>query len=152
MPTEQNLRYTLYQWELMDYFAHTIGSSLAEIPLAELLDQLESSNGDKMLRERDVYDALSAMVHCYTFLEPDMNEMLKDYVVAYEVDMTLAKYTRSELRALVFKNHGIPPRKRNNSKFYWALAYLNTRSYGFNTFGLRSPLNDDSLYAIREFL
>jgi hypothetical protein len=150
MLTEENLKYALGQWEMADWVADTMGTTLSEVPLAEL--HAEISNKHRLLCERDIYDVLCAMVHQYTFLDPQMNAMLKDFVVAYEVYLILEKYTRGQLKALVYKNHGIPPRKRKNGKLYWALAFLETRRYGFNTFGLRSSLNDDTLYAIHKFL
>lgn len=85
------------------------------------------------------------------FMETPRDNRFSTFGIKYtDVRTSIKTYTADELRALVFKNHGTPP--RTDGKLYWAIAYLNTRRYGFNTFGLRSSLNSDMLSVIREFL
>lgn len=48
-----------------------------------------------------------------------------------------------------FPNEDLPDKAY---KYYWAKAYLETKKWGFNTFALRSALNDDVLRHIRSYI
>lgn len=112
-----SLMSAIYKWCMVDILAHSMGLSLG-VNNSELLDKIDNDS---------CYEALHALVYCYTFLDPKRNTMLKEYVDAYEVYLTLKTYTLGELKLLVFTHHGIPPSKPNHGKLYWVLAYLECR-------------------------
>lgn len=60
-----------------------------------------------------------------------------------------------QLKQLVAMNH-FPleqiPHEHRAYKYYWAKAYLETKKWGFNTFALRSKLNNDVLRYIRSYI
>lgn len=58
-----------------------------------------------------------------------------------------------QLQPLVLMNHFPLERIRDKAyKYYWAKAYLETKKWGFNTFAMRSKLNNDVLRYIRSYI
>lgn len=60
-----------------------------------------------------------------------------------------------QLKQLAAMNH-FPleqiPREHRAYKYYWTKAYMETKKWGFNTFALRSRLNNDVLRYIRSYI
>ena len=80
---------------------------------------------------------------------------IDNIIVEYTKDSTLLEklvpYKIKELKILVKKNYGIVKgdmRKRQA----WVYAYIDTVLLGFNTFAVRSELNDDILREIYKYL
>jgi hypothetical protein len=63
----------------------------------------------------------------------------------------MVTFNMNELKVLVKKNFG-KVRGDNRRRQTWVYAYIDTVLLGFNTFAVRSQLNDDLLREIRKYL
>ena len=96
----------------------------------------------------------SRVIAWYDDMEYGSFRYIDDIILEYVGETTLEKnvsFTIDELKILVKKNYGIV-KGNANLRQSWVYAYIDTVLLGFNTFALRSQLNDDLLREIRKFL
>jgi hypothetical protein len=154
------LKIYLYEWHLIDTFARSIGTQLGETSLDHLRNKYV-----EILRYKPHWfwgmfeEPKNLPVVFYKFKHwtgppnkkyTEMNKKHKAYMAAYEVYLSLVPYSLEEVKALVYKNHGIPP--SSDHLVWWKYALLHTQRYGFNTFAIKSQLNDDVLAKIKSFV
>jgi hypothetical protein len=152
----------LTEWRNVDFVARGLRSSLGKMSLVELYDEISIGNSNPRLnntfykllygdiRRCNVYDVIDCMIYPSNLL-PWVAKRLIPYKLAYQVYVYHEIYTCGELKALVHKNHGIRP-TQDNDKMLWAIAFVETQRYGFNTFAVKSPMNDDVLTKIKSFV
>lgn len=85
-------------------------------------------------------------------LSHNITPILYSYYHTPEIEEIMQRPIK-QLKRLVLMNHFPIERIRDKTyKYYWTKAYIETKKWGFNTFALRSKLNNDVLRYIRSYI
>jgi hypothetical protein len=110
---------------------------------------------------REIYDRFPKCIDALMYIESfglelprrDFTGQIYNLVKTYPYIQTAKQHTLPELRELVRLNH-VPavciPQTR--CKMVWVIALQMSRPWGFNTFAIKSQMNDDVLAKIKSFV